>query len=118
MNEDLIARLAEASEGSEELDRAIATAVMGEPIEYVVLEGDPSQTPIPMWRYPDMSQGTELRFSRSLDAAKTLVPEVVAGWAVGVDHGRPVASVGSLRIANGATLALALCIACLKARET
>jgi hypothetical protein len=62
--DDLIRRLEAASEGSEELDRAIATATMGEPIEYVVLDGDPSQTAIPMWRYPDMSQGTELRFSR------------------------------------------------------
>jgi hypothetical protein len=95
MNEDLITRLEAASEGSGRLD------------EHIWFEIHPHSQPD---KYP--------AYTTSLDAAATLVPEVVAGWAVGIDHGRPVASVGSLRIANGETLALALCIACLKARET
>ena len=88
--DDLIARLEAAKEGSRELDIAIFRAI----------------TDKPRIRPP---------FSTSLDAALTLVPERCP-WAV------ESAGVVELGTVNGpvegfaATPALALCIACLRAR--
>lgn len=100
---DLIDRLESASEGSRELDILIATAVGAKRVDG------------PWYA----------RYSTSLDAALTLVPE---GWTGSVDvpgdnNGAwldpPAAPViGHERVyAIGATSALALCIASLKARE-
>ena len=92
----LIATLEAATEGSAELDRAICRAI----------SGDETQ-----WH----------KYTRSLDAAMTLVPE---GWFALIDtRGRadvryaPIDQSGYRReVADAATPALALCIAALRAR--
>lgn len=101
MNE-LIKRLEEAAEGSEELDVAIVREVFG-------YEKDN-----PLWHC--------LPYTTSLDAALTLVPEGTAiemtgeagaeGWGTRLtdDHSKET-------MALSTTLPLALCIAALKARE-
>lgn len=72
---DLISRLEGASEGSRELDDGIAAAVYPER-QSVKLEGWPDDMPgMRMFAYPDGSVGSSLRFTTSLDAALTLVPE-------------------------------------------
>jgi hypothetical protein len=114
MNEGLIARLEAAPVGNHELDRAMMQAI-----------GYSNVGPGPdAWQEPNdgagpvamVSIGTQ-PFTTSLDVLVMRMPKDV-GWAVGVDRGIPCASVGSLRIAKGATLPLALCIALLRAGET
>lgn len=123
---EVLARLGAAEVGSEDLDQAIADAVLVKD-KAVVLAGDPFEMPIQLWRYPDGSTGTELRFSRSLDAALTLVP---AGWSWQVEKyprvraalAEPIMTdfgpgLGIREQHSGATPPLALCIAALRALE-
>lgn len=126
----LLDRLQAAETGSPELDRMIADLVLT-PEKPVRLAGGPA-IDIPMWRYPDGSVGTELRFTQSLDAALTLVPEGKS-WGVGTimyDELPPRrAFAANCRRegyigpetpevdATAATPALALVIACLRAKE-
>ena len=92
---DLIDRLKAASEGSAELDVAIAW-LLRTPGDNVITHLD--------------------NYTQSIDAAVTLVPE-------GVDHclmrlrNKSVAWVGTGETQRAATPALALCIAALLARE-
>lgn len=111
---DLIARL-EAAEGPDrELDAEIENLLAGgsdRDLEYIVSNGVEDTTAPP-------------RYTASIDAALTLVPE---GWTWGIMHcaGAPpevcfyraVCGVYSSIVAVAATPALALCIAALKARN-
>lgn len=119
MTDSLIAKLESAAEGSRELDEAIAIAVLAD-FEVDRLVGMSDDDPgILTFRYPDGSRGTALRYTTSLDAALSLVPE---GWEwcltweggiASVDIGDPM-----LRMEYAAaTPALAMCAAALKARS-
>lgn len=91
----LAERYAAATEGSEELDRMIADLVL-ERLPDVRLAGSPIS--LACYRYPDGTQGTELRFSRAIDAALTLVP---AGWTWRVSNRAPQPFAGRAYIHNG-----------------
>jgi hypothetical protein len=104
---NLISRLEAASEGSEELDVAITRATCGyKPTD-------------PLWH--------TMEFTRSLDAALTLVPEGYGFVVSDADWKTARASVAwkntpadfdaPYRDVRAATPALALCIASLRARE-
>lgn len=67
---ELAERCEKARGPDPELDAEIASAVLTDPCE-VRLEGSP--VAIQMWRYPDGSVGSALRFTASLDAALSLV---------------------------------------------
>lgn len=105
---DLIARLEAAKEGSRELDVAIIRAGYGIPIVQ------------DSWSDQDLLAGDIVpMYTRSLDAALTLVPD---GWQcdVRICDGACRATVGGTKKfgeARAPTAALALCIAALKARE-
>ena len=111
---DLIERLEKATEGSDALDAAIHRAVTGE----VVIEGPPFNMPVVM------RGGNPVAIPRrscSLDAALTLVPEG-REWSVMLDDlgYRAVvydANNAQGEVFEGATPALALTIAALKARS-
>ena len=133
MNDDLIARLERATEGSRELDAEIAVAVRS-----LDTEGDKSLPKwagknYPIWRArPDgrvecvHTDGTgslnwsPLHYTTSIDAALSLVPEG-HDWIVadvnGHVGGTPYACVGSKKPHFAETPALALCIAALRARR-
>jgi len=99
---DLIAKLEAATEGSRELDREVAKAVYG-------------------WKRVQPGYYVP-RFTQSLDAALTLVPE---GWEWfkpqnNYQSDKPRIEIfGPIdyQVAAAATPALAICIAALKARE-
>lgn len=75
----LIARLERATGPSNDLDEAIAAvALTPDGVDRLVAVPGAS-APVQMYRYPDGSRGSARRFSHSLDAALTLVPE---GWTV------------------------------------
>jgi hypothetical protein len=120
--DEIIAALEKADGPSPDLDRAIADAVLTEP-QTVHLAGAPIE--IQMWRYPDGSVGSELRFTSSLDAALTLVPE---GWTWTIEQYASFKNFGA-KLENEMgdevehdvypappSAALALCIASLRAR--
>ena len=146
MNDDLIARLERATEGSRELDAEIAVAVRS-----LDTEGDKSLPKwagknYPIWRArPDgrvecvHTDGTgslnwsPLHYTTSIDAALSLVPEPKKlAWGVGTmkRDGDPKITYAAncrrfgridagqpLFDAEAATPALALCIAALRARR-
>lgn len=128
---DLIARLEQATEGSRELDAAIARAIGNKVETIIVPEGHPvfaAGGGLEFMVRPDGSRSSVPPYTTSLDAALTLVPE---GWRVaemkdGIPsdagpycHVRlwcPVNSaLGHRHGASGITPALALCIAALRA---
>lgn len=102
MNDDLIARLERATEGSRELDFEIA--------EYLDKIGV---------KYATTIEGHTPEWTQSLDAALSLVPEG-HDWIVadvnGHVGGTPYACVGSKKPHFAETPALALCVAALRAR--
>jgi hypothetical protein len=123
----LIKRLKEATKGSRELDAEIALAV-GWTFEKWA-EGRERK---PYWRAPGETKyfnrfGFPPQFSRSLDAALTLVPEGMSGhvdigkmsgiYQCGLWNGKFAQDVKENYGESKATPALALVIAALKARE-
>jgi hypothetical protein len=116
MNNDLIARLEAATEGSRELDIAVGRAA-GEEVD---LERD--QHGRPLFRLARDAWGILPHYTTSLDAALTLVPEGHLHWYVGrwpigyraeiCRHHQTPPHIPMI----GATPALALCIAALRAR--
>jgi len=79
MTAELIAAL-EAAEGpSRELDDVIATAIFTDKRRTCIKGLSDEAGGMWMFRYPDGSIGSSLRFTASIDAAMMLVPE---GWAV------------------------------------
>lgn len=96
---DLIDDLSRATEGSEELDIAIARAIFGY---------KPDQ---PMWHV--------MPYTRDFAAARSLLP---TGWCYQIsDRGVPEAIIGpphgpDMESIHAATVELAFCIACLEAR--
>lgn len=120
----LIDEIERATEGSAALDDKIASAVLT--FEQTVrLKGSPDDDPgFAAYRYPDGSIGSALRYSRSLDAARTLVPEGWNWYLMGPDAFKINPCVALLglpgqREAKGEarTHALALCAAALRARK-
>lgn len=123
----LIERLKAATQGCAELDMAIAVAVGRERETHVIRYQDGVSQRVP-WR-ADRAGGTIPTpcYSRSLDAAVTLIPNAhLAAWEVSWADGYSVNSCESrvslnggdkLYIAIAPTPALALCIAALMARE-
>lgn len=113
--DELIVRLKETSAGTRDLDAAIADAVDGWPVA-----DDPE------WRIAPNGVPVHLRtivshYTTSLDAAMTLIPKRWSWRAGNLPSGRGFADLGtqvSLQCVVGATPALALCIAALKARRT
>lgn len=109
--QDLIERLEKATGADRELDKDIYVLTTG---------GDPSEHRI-NWQYAQFLP----RFTESMDAALTLVPE---GWwwvlklaphrkgAFAELHSHKIGG-GELAISDGTTPAIALCIAALKARS-
>jgi hypothetical protein len=116
---DLITRLEAATEGSRELDDEIARAMLEakQPIRLMGMSDD--EPSVPVFQYADGSTGTSLRYTTSLDAAVTLIPEGY-DWIVadvnGHVGGTPYACVGDETQHFGETPALAFCIAALRAR--
>lgn len=117
---DLIAKLEAATEGSVELDEGIATVVYGPP-EHAVLPGG-QRSRMPLWRYPNGNLMGSLvpPYTTSLDAALTLVPK---GFDLEISTHPNVHAEIWVRTSEhrdgeqrGATPALALTIAALKAR--
>lgn len=125
--EDLIVRLEKASDGSRELDcliRSILTPI------YSGWTYGGSSSGISVWNSPDGTEHEECfvsNYTTSLDAALTLVPDgfmwlcrdgIPGGDAIG--RSEPYANVRRTSTSHnngyGATPALALVIACLKAR--
>jgi hypothetical protein len=118
MNDDLITRLKAVPEGSRELDAEIAEAV-------IWLPGRAKHLQEAGRGLYETAQGLCARFTTSLDAALTLVPE---GWeasivveADGSGSARVWERLGDTsssrtQIYEAAGPALALCIAALKAR--
>jgi hypothetical protein len=123
MNE-LIAKLEAATKGSRELDLDLWW-------ECKANRGS-SNSPMPEdYRRSNLKMNDAPRYTTSLDAAMTLVPE---GWSIGLgdlrsynpiiwrahlrDHNNPSASTRDWKEGHAPTPALALCIAALKARNT
>lgn len=99
--DELVAKLQAATEGSRELDAAIGKAIGKIPVEWL----------------DDFMPADIAQYSRSLDAALTLVPDR-RGWSV--QHLAQATAVvfGTEYIRTWANTApLALCIAALKARS-
>lgn len=125
MTKTLLDRLAAATEGSRELDGAIAAAIaaqMGKAGVYWPDDGEPHWSE---WRGQETVMGElVLHYTTSLDAALTLVPE---GWRYIIDESAPDVGISvSLRSLEAnfrqsgiretaATPALAICIAALNA---
>ena len=134
---DLIQRLQDASEGSRELDALIRCAVYAPSSAYVeqspingawcVFEGADRSGRARLWEGP----GRNLEFTRSIDAAMTLLPavdnETGVFWQLSNDgdganpsdfRGRVLVCsllATSTHIGTAATPAIALCIAALQA---
>lgn len=73
--EDLAARCELANCFDRELDDEIATAIFDDP-RWICIEGLSYEAGgMWMFRYPDGSVGSSLRFTGSVDAALTLIPE-------------------------------------------
>lgn len=109
---DLIERLEAALEGSRELDEEIAQAIFPKLIRRHA-----------SWYIDDMRTDIE-PFSTSLDAALTLVPEGHAGLTMRTNTSMPQVTIHCAPNSDrtnyygeAVTVALALCIAALKARE-
>ena len=124
---DLTARLQAATEGSRELDDAIAREMLKASLP-IRLEGMSDAEPsVSVFQYADGSMGTSLRYTTSLDAALTLMPGGWV-WTVQIDYelpGRarlfnddlvPTARSAGI-VADAATPVLALCIAIMKAMK-
>lgn len=80
--EELLALAArvEAAEGADrDLDDAIATAIYSEPERHCTKGLSDEAGGMWMFRYPNGSIGSSLRFTASLDAAMALLPE---GWTI------------------------------------
>ena len=114
----LIERLEAASGPDRELDEAIADALFpAEP--FVQLADAPPGTGFRAWRQDGHVQSA-LRYTASIDAALTLVPE---GWAKNVidcDNGDALVELWTDTLSSAArakTWPIALCLAALKARE-
>ncbi len=105
---DLLTRLEQATEGSRELDEDISRHL-----------GWKHQG-ANVWRPPNGCDQALAPFTRSIDAALTLVPE---GWIPCSLKWYPdhvwahLEALGKLSEGSAATPALALCIACLRAHE-
>jgi len=120
---DVIERLEEARAGSYDLDEMVAFALYGPPVMVRLKDAPASMPDIPMYLHDDGVQGTALRVTQSLDGALALVPKGWS-WSVAIDEHRlhPVVRLGRSHPTNrtvaqeGATPALALCIAALKCR--
>ncbi len=117
--DDLIARLEAASEGSEDLNEAVALATGWEQRWH-------EMGPV-LWHEPGMAACLEQSlptFTISLDAALTLLPEGwwvqhighnLGGWGCRIEtQGKSIPA--SVHIPRFKTPALALCITALKAR--
>lgn len=117
---DLIERLEKATGPNRELDEAIALAVLSAGGEVRLLGMADDDPPLKMFTYPDGSKGTALRYTSSLDAALTLVPEGFAADIICYTSGNGRTAVWNepsiFRCDRGSTPAIALCIAALKAR--
>lgn len=117
--EDVIARLEGASEGHRDLDYAIHNAVYGERMIGAGIRAVPGGG----WWHPEHGKiAPPEHYTTSLDAAMTLLPEG-AVFKVMTDYGElcrasvsrddPPLYTGDI---DAATPALALCIACLRAK--
>ena len=103
-----------------EVDDAIATALFSDKHRTCIKGLSDAEGGMWMFRYPNGSIGSALRFTSSLDAALTLVPE---GWDVDIRirqnfshtimENADGSEVGS---SNAPTPALALCAAALRER--
>ena len=125
MSDSLIARLEEATEGSRDLDEQIALAIG---IKHRSRRDGRGRSKGQEW-FVDSHGGVETwanhapYYTTSIDAALTLVPEGQSiELIVNARSGLSFAFVGSLDAGRGnrdvgATPALALCIAALKARD-
>lgn len=116
----LIADLEDATEGSALLDARIARQVLIPTRAVSIVSEHPTKAPlrpcIQMYRYPNGSEGTALRYTASVDAALTLLPGDWS-WRVGNTPSAAFATLGTSMTEHiGATPALALCVACLKSR--
>lgn len=127
MAENLIDRLEKATGPDRELDVAIAFAI-GRVRErdgnYLYATGNDSDMVVEPNEYDDHIVAQPLGYyTRSLDAAATLVPEKAAAWRVGRgDVSWAVVSEGYRdsdkdHTVQAATPAIALCVAALKARS-
>jgi hypothetical protein len=138
---ELIAKLEEAEEGSQELDALVIATLIGGTIQlspfnglWCIYRGERRNGEPALWQ-PSAGLETQwwgayktLGVTRSIDAALTLAPEgmewhVSNRGQIGADHlcfaglyGAPF--VGSECDTNAKTPALALCIASLKARAS
>lgn len=129
----LISRLEKLDGPDREVDQLIAGAVLN-PAGDVHIEGIPNGSPgLKTWFYPDGTRGTSLQYTRSLDAAMTLVPEnayvdLSVGKALGkysakvhiaTAPGKPLEHYhgkASLFESKQEAAAVSICIAALKAR--
>lgn len=121
--DNLIAKIEGAAEGSRELDDEIATLIFTDKRRTCIKGLSDEAGGMWMFRYPNGSIGSSLRFTGSLDAALTLVPEDYAidclkegepgDWYVNL---RPRHWIGEWRFSKARTAPLAICIAALKAR--
>ena len=113
----LLANLEAATGPSRELDAEIATVIFGRPRA----SGNVGEPQVLHWWDRAVGFAVAPRYTESLDAARTLLPE---GWFALIDtRGRadvryaPIDQSGYRReVADAATPALALCIAALRAR--
>ena len=124
--DDLIARLERAEGPSAELDEAIASAVLVPDGMERLVAVPGAAVPIQMYRFPDGSRGTALRFSASIDAALTLVPESAEEVRIQIGNQTRHANAtvdfdtfhgGKIEVGAAIKPALALCIAALRARK-
>lgn len=127
MTTDLIARLESAKEGSRELDLDVAEQAGSDGLECppdsipALRKFQAEEDRLP---YDDISMEWLPYYTTSIDAALTLVPEGYAGLTMRTNTTKPRVVIHCLPHSNktnqygeGNTLALALCIASLKARE-
>ena len=121
----LLSKLEAATEGSRELDDAIASAVLN-PGGELRLEGMPNGSPgLKTWFYPDGTRGTSLNYTTSIDAALTLLKGMWCIYAM-EDPGcsyLPANSSGDFLgakqiVVNHPVPTIALCIAALRARSS
>jgi hypothetical protein len=123
MSRDLIARIEAATGPDRELDDAIADAIYTGKHRCCIKGLSDEAGGMWMFTYPNGSIGSSLRFTGSIDAALTLVPEGHQ-WSLAecAMPGRYYAELGPRKAsvwsfdAQAATPALALCAAALKAR--
>ena len=120
-----LAERCEAATGRDrELDDAIATALFEDKQRACIKGLTDEAGGMWMFRYPDGSIGSALRFTASIDAALTLVPEGFAvllatspNGSVCDVHSKPLGEEGEYPgHSRAATPALALCAASLRAR--